>query len=132
MAAGASATVVNAFLASILNGVSFALYGPVYVQLHTGAPGANGTTNVAGNNVRVSAGSNSAFGAPSGGATTNLNAINWTNVSTAETYTFVSIWSAISSGTFLASGSMTANAVGVGDNFSIPISDLSISAPVAS
>ena len=52
MAAGASATVVDAFLASILNDVAFTLYGPVYVQLHTGAPGANGTANVAGESTR--------------------------------------------------------------------------------
>jgi hypothetical protein len=131
MAAGASATVVDAFLAAILNDQSFTSYGPVYVQLHTGAPGAAGTSNIAGESTRVSAGSNSAFGAPSGGSTTNSNAINWTSVSTAETYTYVSLWSASTGGTFLASGSITANAVGVGDNFSIPIGDMTVSMPVA-
>ena len=132
MADGASATIVNALLASILNDVAFTAYGPVYVQLHTGAPGANGTANVAGESTRESAGSNSAFNAPSGGSTTNLNAINWTSVTTAETYTHVSLWSASTSGTFLASGSITANAVEVGDNFSIPIGDMTVSMPVAS
>ncbi len=132
MAAGASATVVNAFLASILNDVAFVLYGPVFVQLHTGSPGANGTANVAGESTRQSAGSNPAFNAPSGGSTTNLNAVNWTNVNTAETYAFVSLWSLASGGTFIASGTITANAVGIGDNFSIPISDMTVSMPVAS
>ena len=132
MAAGVSATVGDAFLASILNDVAPTSYGPVFVQLHTGAPGANGTANVAGNNTRESAGSNSAFNAPSAGATTNLNAITWTSVSTAETYTFVSLWSLATSGVFIASGTITANAVGVGDTFTIPIGDLSVSLTVAS
>lgn len=131
MAVGASATVVDAFLASILNDVAFTAYGPVYVQLHTGAPGAAGTSNIAGESTRESCGSNSAFAAPSGGSTTNSNAINWTSVSTAETYTDVSIWSAATGGVFIASGTITANAVEVGDNFSIPIGDMTVSMPVA-
>ncbi len=129
MADGASATVVNAFLASLLNGTSFTNYGATYTQLHTGSPGAAGTANIAGNNTRVASGT---FTAPSGGACTNNAAINWTSVSTAETYTHVSIWSAVSSGTFLMSGSITANAVAIGDNFSVPIGDISASMPVAS
>ena len=132
MADGGSATIVNALLASVLNDASFTAYGPVYVQLHTGAPGAAGTSNVAGNSTRQSCGSNSAFGAPSGGSTTNLNAITWTSVSTAETYTHVSIWSAATLGVFIASGSITANAVSIGDTFTIPISDMTVSMPVAS
>lgn len=131
MSDGASATVVNALLASILNDAAFTAFGPVFVQLHTGAPGAAGTSNVAGESTRQSAGANSAFAAPSAGSTTNSNAINWTSVTTAETYTHVSIWSALNAGTFLASGSITANAVGVGDNFSIPVGDMTVSMPVA-
>jgi outer membrane usher protein FimD/PapC len=131
VAAGASATVVDAFLASILNDASFTAYGPVYVQLHVGAPGAAGTSNVATESTRESAGSNSAFAAPSGGATTNLNAITWTSVAASETYTYVSLWSASSGGVFIASGSITANAVATGDTFTIPASDMAISMAVA-
>ena len=129
MADGVSSTVGNALLASILNATAFTTYGPAYVQLHVGAPGAAGTTNIAGETTRESAGT---FAAPSGGSTTNLAAINWTSVSTSETYTNVSPWSAATSGTFITSGTITASAVTAGDNFSIPISDCVVSIPVAS
>jgi len=129
MAAGISATVGDALLASILNSTAFTAYGPAYVQLHTGAPGAAGTANIAGETTRESAGT---FAAPSGGSTTNNAAINWTSVSTSETYTYITLWSAASSGTFIASGTITASAVTSGDNFSIPIGDATVSIPVAS
>ena len=129
MADGASATLVNAFLAAFLNGTTFTTYSAPYVQLHTGAPGANGTANVAGESVRQQATGTFTISA---GSTTNPNPVNWTSVTTAETYTHISLWSAASSGTFLASGSITANAVSIGDNFSIPAADATISMPTAS
>jgi len=132
MSDGASNTVVNAFLASLLNDAAFTAYGPVYVQLHIGAPGAAGTSNIAGENVRQSAGSNPAFTKTSDGNYTNANDIVWTAVSTAETYTHATIWSASTSGTFIASGAITANAVAIGDTFKIPASDLTVTMPVAS
>ena len=52
MADGASSTVVNAFLASLLNGTAFTNYGTLYCQLHVGAPGSAGTSNVAGESTR--------------------------------------------------------------------------------
>ena len=131
MAAGISATVGDALLASILNDTAFTAYGPTYVQLHVGAPGSAGTANIAGESTRVTTGT-TPFASPSGGSTTNNNAINWTSVSTSETYTYVTLWSALTSGTFIASGTITASAVSVGDNFSIPIGDMTVSLPVAS
>jgi hypothetical protein len=129
MATGASSTVVNAFLASILNGTAFTTYTNPYVQLHTGDPGTAGTSNVAGESTREQAAGTFSI---SGGSTTNPDAVNWTSVSTAETYSYISLWSAGTGGTFLASGTITANAVEVGDNFSIPIGDMTISMATAS
>ena len=131
MAVGVSATVGNAFLASILNDTAFTAYGPLYVQLHTGAPGPNGTANVAGESTRESSGS-SPFAAPSGGTTTSNNAVTWTDVSTDETYTDVSLWSLATSGVFVASGTITANAVETGDTFTIPAGDITVSIAIAS
>lgn len=129
MADGASSTLVNAFLASILNGTSFTNYGTLYAQLHVGAPGSAGTSNIAGESTRQAAGT---FTSPSGGSSTNNAAITWTSVTTSETYSHVSLWSASTSGIFIASGSITASAVTVGDTFTIPIGDLAVSMPVAS
>jgi hypothetical protein len=121
--------VANSILNALVNGSAFAGFSATYAQLHTGAPGASGTANIAGNNVRQAAG---AFAAPAGGTTTNSGAINWTSVSTSETYSHVSLWSASSGGTFIASGSITAGAILAGQNFTIPASGLSVTLPVAS
>jgi hypothetical protein len=129
MADNLSSGVANSVLALLLNGTAFSGYSATYVQLHTGAPGAAGTSNVAGNNVRQACGS---FTTPSGGSTSNSAAINWTSVSTSETYSHVSLWSAASSGTFIASGSITAGAVLSGQNFQIAAGGISVSIPVAS
>jgi hypothetical protein len=129
MADNIATSEANAILACMLNGSAYAGHAATYVQLHTGAPGAAGTANIAGNNVRQAAG---AFAAPSGGSTTNSAAVNWTGVSTSETYTHVSLWSAVSGGTFIASGSITAGAILAGQNFSIPAGGMSVTLPVAS
>jgi hypothetical protein len=120
--------VANSTLGLLLNGTGFAGFAGVYVQLHTGAPGSVGTANVAGNTVRQAAG---VMATPSGGSTTNSTAINWTSVSTSETYSKVSLWSAPSGGTFIASGSITAAAIVAGQNFQIPAGGIVVSLPVA-
>lgn len=129
MALGASATVVNAFLASVLNGTAPTTYTNPYVQLHTGNPGAAGTSNIAGESTRIQATGTFIISA---GSSTNPVAVNWSSVTTAETYTDISLWSLATGGTFIASGTITANAVNIGDNFSIPIGDATISMPTAS
>lgn len=95
----------------------------VWVQLHTGDPGAAGTNNVAGETDRIEG----TFGdAASGGAITNTAVLEWPDVSTAETYTHVSLWSASTAGTFKGSDDITAAAMNVGDTFRIPVGDLDI------
>jgi hypothetical protein len=128
MADNISSGVANSVLGLLLNGTAFAGFAATYVQLHVGAPGASGTSNVAGNNTRQAAG---AFATPSGGSTTNSGAVNWTSVPTNETYSHVSLWSASTSGTFIASGSITAGAILAGQNFTIPAGGMSVSLPVA-
>lgn len=66
----------------------------LFVQLHTGAPGNDGTANVATTSTRTNAG---AFSAASGGATDNDAAIAFTGAAT-ETITHVSVHDASSAG----------------------------------
>jgi hypothetical protein len=124
-----SATVADELLALVLNGTSYTgPSGTLYAQLHVGHPGSAGTTSIAGETVRQACGT---FTAPAAGVATNNAAITWTSVTTAETYSFITLWSASTGGVFVASGAITASAVGVGDNFSIPIGDASVTFPVA-
>lgn len=128
MAVGLSATIANDFLEWIFNAsATSAAPTNIWIQLHTADPGAAGTTAVAGNATRKDL--TAAMGTASGGAITNTAAITWTTgeVDTSEDYTHWSLWDASTSGTFLCSGTMTANAVTVGDEFTIPIGDLDAS-----
>lgn len=115
MALGFKSTVADSLFNALLRNTSYTGPSAIYIQLHTAAPGASGTTAVAGNNVRKAA----TFSASSGGVITTSADVTWTSVSTSETYANFSLWDAASAGNFLASGSLTANAVTAGDNFTI-------------
>lgn len=129
MTVGFAAAEANAMLTAYMRGTAYNGNATPFAKLHVGDPGAAGASNAAGNTTRQAAtfGSNA-----SGGVISNTAQIQWTGVSTAEDYTHVSLWTASSGGSFLGSGPMTANAVQVGDTFTIPTGDLDISlAPLA-
>jgi hypothetical protein len=102
-----------------------------YVKLHVGDPGAAGTSNAATETTRKS----TTWASPSAATGTvsmaNTNALSWTSVAGTEDYTHVSYWTLSSGGVFGGSGLVTADAVTAGNNFSIPISSLTVSQPVA-
>jgi len=118
---GLSVTAANATLSALAGTYTWA-------QLHVGAPGANGTANVAAETDRVQV----TWGAPSGGAMTNTAPVSWVGVAGTEDYTDISLWSAATLGTFGMSGLVTANAVTAGDTFTIPIGELDVALQTAS
>lgn len=128
MTVGLAPAIAQALLDALLNGVSYVNSVGVFVQLHIGDPGVAGTTNVATNNTRKSA----SFGAAgANGVCSNDAEILWSSVPAAEDYTHASVWTLVSGGTFLGSGAITSNAVGVGDDFRLAIGDLDVSLNVA-
>lgn len=127
MALGHKASIANSLLDALLRNTSYTGPAAVYVQLHVGAPGAAGTSNVAGNTTRKVI----TFGAASGGVSTSSSDENWTNVSTTETYTHFSLWDAVSAGNFLGSGTLTANPVTAGDTFDLAIGSVTDTLTVA-
>jgi hypothetical protein len=95
----------------------------VYVKLHIGDPGEDGTGNAAAETDRVEM----TAGAAAAGATTNDNAITWTNVSNAETYSHISLWDNSTAGNCLMYGALSASkAVNAGDTFTIAAGDLDV------
>lgn len=118
-----SDAVVNAMLDAFARNVSYA-NGAVWVKLHTGDPGSAGTSNAAGETSRQQA----TFGsAASGRAISNTTNIEWSSVSTTETITHISLWSASSGGTFLGRDELSAPAsLTAGDPFRIPAGDLDL------
>lgn len=113
----------NSMLDAFARNVSYA-NAAVWVKLHIGDPGAAGTSNAAAETTRkqVTFGSAAATGAIS-----NTAAVEWTNVSTTETYSHISLWTASSAGTFLGSDDLSSTAaVTAGDTFRIPVGDLDL------
>jgi hypothetical protein len=121
MAEGLSATAANALLDSLGSTYS-------WVQLHTGAPGAAGTANVAAETDRKQV----TWGSAAGGAKTNTAELSWPAVAATETYTNCTFWTASTAGTFGFSGDITANQVDAGDEFVIAVGDLDVTFPLAS
>lgn len=123
MAEGFSTAAANAALDDLVSTYP-------YIQLHTGAPGPAGTSNVAGNATRKQV----TWGAASNGTVSNSAAVEWSTgeVDTSEDYTHFTLWSAASSGNFGASGTITANPVTSGDEFTIGSGDLNLTLSVAS
>lgn len=127
MALGLSAANANAILNALCRATAFTGPAALWVKLHVGDPGA-GSGNAAGHTTRIQA----TFGsAASGGAISNTVALSWTNVSTAEDYTHFSVWDASTAGAFQFSGTISANAMQVGDTFQVAVGDLDVTLPVA-
>lgn len=131
MAVGLAAAVANAWLDALVNQTNYTAPTAIHIQLHTADPGSAGTTAIAGNATRKDI--TASFPAASGGAVSNNVAITWSSgeVDTSEDYTHWSLWTLGSGGTFLASGTITANAVVVGDTFTIPSGDLDLTLSTA-
>lgn len=95
----------------------------VYIKLHTGDAGEDGTTNAATNTSRQSA---SWATAATGSIATDAT-ISWTNVSTTETYSHWSAWDNSTAGNCLWTGALSSSAsVTAGDTFQITTLTLSL------
>ena len=108
----------------LLSTTSWTMPSQVYVKLHTGDPGEAGASNAAGNTTRQSANWTSA----SAGSASLSSTVTWSNVSTSETYTHVSLWDASSGGNCLASGAMSAGVtVSTGYTFNLTACSVTVS-----
>jgi hypothetical protein len=127
MATGLSSYLANSFLDALGNNTSFAVT-TVYVKLHTGDPGANGTANAATETTRKSV----SFAAASGGSIASDADITWTNIAGSQDATFFTAWDNASAGNFLFSGSITGNPYTAGDTYVIPSGSLTANLTIAS
>ena len=127
MATGLSAYLANKFLDAVGNGTAYSAAN-VYIKLHTGDPGANGTANAATETTRKEV----TFASASAGAIVSDAAVTWTNIAGSQDATFFTAWDNLSAGNFLFSGSITGNAYIAGDTYTIPSGSLTASLTVAS
>lgn len=95
----------------------------VYLKLHTGDPGEDGTSNAATETSRKSV----SWSAASSGSIGSSATVEWTNVSTTETYSHWSLWDNSTAGNCLWSGALSSSAaVTAGDTFQITSITLSL------
>ena len=95
----------------------------LYVKLHTGDPGEDGTANAAANTSRQSA---SWASAASDSIATSAT-ISWTNVSNTETYSHWTLWDNSTAGNCIWTGALSTTAsVTAGDTFQITSLTLSL------
>ncbi len=129
MTTGLASGQANALLDALCRSVTYSDPACFYVKAHKGDPGSAGTANAATETTRQAV----TFGAASGGVCTNSAPVAWTNVSTTETWTHVSYWSAVSGGTFLGSDELvTPRSLTAGDDPSFAVGQLTVSlAPLA-
>lgn len=117
-----TANLANKWL-DMLGGSAFSAPANTYVQLHTGDPGAAGTTAASAETTRVQA----TWGAAASGSkaiTATLEWASWT--AGTETISHVSIWDASSSGNVLWTGALSASKT-VNNTDTLQITALSVS-----
>jgi hypothetical protein len=123
MTVGLASGIANSILDALARNVAWTQPAAFCVKLHLGDPGSAGTTSPAAETTRKAV----TCSAAASGSITNSADITWTNVSTTETYSHVSFWSATTAGTFLGSDDLAvARAVTAGDTFTIPASSLTL------
>lgn len=122
--AATTITLANQLLNAVLRNTAYASPAGVYLALFTSAPTAagGGTEVIGGSYVRPAI----TFAAPSGGATSNTNAMSITGMP-AATIVGMAVMSAASGGTMLFYGSLlTPKPTNAGDTFTTNAGDLNL------
>ena len=127
MATGISNYLANKWLDALGNATAFSVT-TAYVKLHTGDPGAAGTSNAATETTRKSA----SFAAAANGAIASDADLTWTNIAGSEDATHFSAWDNLTTGNFLFSGTITGNPYTAGDTYTIASGALNVSLTIAS
>lgn len=114
MTAGLHAVNLANKLMDVLGGSNITAPTNVYVKLHTGDPGAAGTSNASANTTRVIV----AWAAASGGSkAANGTLPSWASwAAGSETISHISIWDNLTTGSFLWSGALSSSVAVVNGN----------------
>jgi hypothetical protein len=127
--AGLAPSLVSGWLNTLRSaGSAYSAVAATYAQIHTGDPGAAGTSNVS---VGSSTRNSFTFAASSSGSSLALSSAPsaYTNGGTSETLTHISVWTASSGGTFLFSVALTVSkAWASGDQFTLNTLGVSLGA----
>jgi hypothetical protein len=95
------------FVASVINGWLDGSFGTSFTKLHTADPGAAGTTAAAAGDTTRKA--NTFASATGGSKALSSNTGPWTNGGTSETISHISIWTASTGGSVIATAALSAS-----------------------
>lgn len=124
MAAGISSYLANALLNHLRGGAAYTPPSAIYARMHTGNPGAAGTSNASAQTTRIA----TTFGAAASGQIAQSNAPEFTLTAT-ETISHVSFWDAATGGNFLWSAAASVAKGGAsGDIIRVATNSLSLGA----
>jgi hypothetical protein len=134
VATGLAPGLAAQLLAAAARGTSFTAPSAWYVQLHTGDPGAAGTSNTAAETSRQQAVFDAVVTSTGTVTVASTSDVSWSAVAApgGQTLTRFSVWSASTSGTFLWSGTLTSVAVVDGAPLRIPAGQLTAAHSTAS
>ncbi len=142
MAEGYSIAVSKAILDCYLKATNITAPTTTYIQLHIGAPGSAGTSNVAHTTLRKRIDNimDAATNTSNVSTSATNTAVTWTSVTvtgagTTETYTKCSLWDHLTNAAasdFIMSGSVSASLITEGDNFTVAIAGITATIPSAS
>lgn len=119
---GFTAYFVNKAMDHCLGGVSWTPPAAIYLQLHIGDPGSDGTANVSATTTRKLA----AWSAASNGQITMTSDLTWVSAAR-ESITHISGWDASTSGHCLFTDELDqAKNCYLGDTFELPVATLQI------
>lgn len=102
MAVGLATATAQGYI-NVLRNVAYSGIATVYVQCHNGDPGAAGTANVS---TGITTRNQLTLNAPSGGSAT-LGTLASFSATGTDTISHVTLWTASTSGTFIASGALS-------------------------
>ncbi|MEU4576614.1 hypothetical protein [Nonomuraea sp. NPDC023979] len=114
---------------NLLRNVAYTAKTNVYVKLHTGDPGAAGTSAASSVTTRPEV----TFAAPANGSMTASNTPSWTNWAgtNGEVITHISVWDNATAGNFLTSVQLTASkTVNTGDTLNLTALSIALT-PIA-
>jgi len=113
----------NKLLDHVTGRASFTAPSTVYIKLHTGDAGEDGTSSAATETTRKSV----SWSAASSGSISASATLEWTNVAATETYSHWSAWDNSTAGNCLWTGALSSSAsVTAGDTFQITSLTLSL------
>jgi hypothetical protein len=118
----------SALYVTAANSMLAVLEGYEYIQLHTGSPGAAGTSNIAAESTRFLV----EWDAPSGGSVQILSTVTITTVAATETWTNFTAWSASSGGTVGLRGEVNVGQVISGSDVDLAPESITVTFPLAS